>query len=134
MTGQFHLRANENSLRSKVDVLDHGYVQLIDSMGTDETIIAAARMSTGKGFVSWEPYFRCELCGATAQIDFTCGNPHHKVTKYPRGDLGLLTTLYRDGHHTPFEMGELAIEIQAPIFVFREAMRHRVFSWNEFSC
>src|SRR5688572_19530225 len=36
-----------------IKVLDHGYVKLIDSMGNDEAIIEAARMSTGKGFFGW---------------------------------------------------------------------------------
>ena len=35
-----------------IKVLDHGYVKLIASMGSDEAIVEAARMSTGRGFVS----------------------------------------------------------------------------------
>lgn len=119
-------------------VLDHGYVKLIDSMGQDETIVEAARMSTGKGFISWNPYYRCDNCGYT-QIDgetyplFEHGCAKHKMVRAPRGDLGLLETLWENGHHTPFEMVELAVEIQAPISVFRELVRHRTFNLNEFS-
>lgn len=91
-------------------VLDHGYVRLIDFMGRDEDIVEAARMSTGKGFVSWEPY-----------------------EGHPNGDLGLMDFMYRKSHATPFEMCELVIEVQAPIFVFREWHRHRTQSYNEFS-
>ncbi len=94
-----------------IHVLDHGYVTLIDHMGTEETIIAAARMSTGKGFLGWEPN----------------GTPEHK------GDARLLEHLYANNHHTPFEMCELALEVQAPIFVVREWMRHRTCSFNEMS-
>lgn len=125
-------------------VLDHGYVRIIDFMGKDESIVEAARMSTGKGFISWDPYERCDECTMVAPIgqlpvitntkihrDGTksCG----KISVLPNGDLGLLDTLWRKKHATPFEMGELVIEVQAPIFVFREWHRHRTQSFNEFS-
>ncbi|MFZ4795975.1 MAG: FAD-dependent thymidylate synthase [Bacteroidia bacterium] len=86
-----------------IKVLDNGYVKYIDSMGSDESIIEAARMSTGKGFQNWDK------------------------------DIGLLDYLYRHEHMSPFEMPELIIEVQAPIFVFREWHRHRTQSFNEFS-
>lgn len=84
-------------------VLDHGYVRLIDYMGNDESIIEAARMSTGRGFEGWEK------------------------------DAGLLDFLWRNRHTSPFEMCEMVIEVYAPIFVFREWHRHRTQSYNEFS-
>lgn len=91
-------------------ILDHGYIKLVEKYGSDETIIEAARMSTAKGFISWEPYE-----GA------------------PKGDLGLLAHLYNNKHATPFEMAGLIIEVKAPIFVFREWHRHRTQSYNEMS-
>jgi thymidylate synthase (FAD) len=93
----------------RIDVLDHGYVQLVDAMGTDEDIIRAARMSTGGGFKGWGP------------VD---GKP---------GDEKLLRFLWEHDHATPFEFGSMVVEVQAPIFVFREWMRHRTFSYNEAS-
>lgn len=128
-------------------VLDHGYVKYIDSMGTDQTIIEAARMSTQRGFISWDPYQRCEKCDAVCDgrekhdelvRQTLCapggkGTGEHQWKKFPRGDNGLLETLWRDGHHTPFEMCELHIEVKAPIFVFREWHRHRTQSYNEMS-
>lgn len=91
-------------------VLNRGYVLRVASMGTEESIIEAARQSTSGGFVSWEPY-----------------------EGHPKGDTGLLSYLYREGHSTPFEMCELLLEVQAPLFVAREWMRHRTFSYNEMS-
>src|SRR5688572_6641423 len=91
-------------------VLDHGYIQLIETWGSDERIIEAARMSTGKGFLGWGP-----------KED---GSP---------GDEKLLAFLWNNKHATPFEMAGLTIEIQAPIFVFREWHRHRTQSYNEMS-
>ena len=35
----------------KIDLLDHGYIKLIESWGSDERIVEAARMSTAKGFL-----------------------------------------------------------------------------------
>ena len=94
--------------KSKVQVLDHGYVSYINSMGDEESIIEAARQSTTGAFVSWDPY-----------------------EGHPKGDEGLLGRLYKDRHSTPFEMCELLVEMQTPLFVVREIQRHRTFSFNE---
>ena len=94
----------------KIEVLDHGYATHIESWGSDEGIIEAARMSTDGGFVSWDPY-----------------------EGHSRGDAGLLKYLYEHKHSTPFEMGGLTVEIQAPILVFRQWHRHRTQSYNEMS-
>lgn len=91
-------------------VLDHGFVNLVESYGSDERIIEAARMSTQKGFEGWGP-----------KED---GKP---------GDEKLLGYLWKNNHATPFEMAGAVLEIQAPIFVFREWHRHRTQSYNEMS-
>ena len=92
-----------------MQILDNGYIKLIETWGSDESIIEAARMSTNKGFIGWQ------------NEDGT-----------PR-DLKLLEYLYVNKHHTPFEMAGMIIEVQAPIFVFREWHRHRTQSYNEMS-
>lgn len=92
----------------RVPVLDFGYVELIEHWGSDERIIEAARVSTNKGFRGW-------------------GTPEN------RGDERLLAYLYRHKHFTPFEMGGFTIEVSAPIFVFRQWMKHRTQSYNEMS-
>lgn len=125
-------------------VLDHGYVRYIASMGGDEDIISAARMSVGRGFISWEPYTRCAAgCDVwhlgKGRPPSALGLCEHlekdrDATVYmPRGDLGLLEYLYSNGHTSPFEMCQLHVEINAPILVWRQFHRHRVFSYNEFS-
>jgi hypothetical protein len=45
---------------TKQKVLDHGYVELVESWGSDERIVEAARMSTAKGFLGWGP--KCSNC------------------------------------------------------------------------
>lgn len=87
----------------RIELLDHGYVELIETWGSDERFIEAARMSTNKGFKGWDT------------------------------DQKLLAYLYRNNHATPFEMGGLIIEVKAPIMVFREWHRHRTQSYNEMS-
>jgi thymidylate synthase (FAD) len=115
--------------------LDKGYVKFIGSMGSDEEIVEAARMSTGKGFLGWEPVMACKTCG-WKEGDSAGGcdelGAHHIMEK-TRGDGWLLEFLYSNKHMTPFEMPELCIEVKAPIFVFREWHRHRTQSYNEFS-
>ena len=92
----------------KKQILDHGYLQLVETWGSDERIIEAARMSTDKGFLGW-------------------GTPEEP------GDERLLAYLMKNRHDTPFEMAGLVIEVQAPIFVFREWHRHRTQAFNELS-
>lgn len=137
---------------TKQIILDHGYIELIETWGSDERIIEAARMSTNKGFLGWgEPAFlQCPTCGYRLALDLipsekrgepiVCGSPAHDGTQVvmvlqiqPPGDEKLLRYLYVNKHHTPFEMAGMTIEVQAPIFVFREWHRHRTQSYNELS-
>ncbi len=92
----------------RTQILDHGYLEHVESWGSDERIVEAARMSTGKGFLGW----------GTAEVP---------------GDEKLLKFLYSHKHFTPFEMAGMTIEVQAPIMVFREWHRHRTQSYNEMS-
>ena len=130
----------------EIKVLDDiGYVKYIDSMGTDETVIEAARMSTNRGFEGWDDRTECAKCGIVlGEIPATdrgkpCFESHplsddtSHAWKIKPGDGNLLDFLYRHKHSTPFEMCELHIEIQAPVLVFRQLHRHRTFSVNEMS-
>lgn len=120
---------------NQVKVLDHGSVRLVESYGSDEAIIEAARMSTSKGFQGWTQECSCchgdqycEYAGGVAGPCSTC-----KGTGEVEGDTKLLRYLYTNRHMTPFEMAGAIFEIQAPIFVFREWHRHRTQSYNELS-
>ncbi len=112
----------------RYQLLDHGYLELVESWGSEERIIEAARMSTGKGFLGWGP-FHADDC------------PSHTGKKTTRecgcvdkpGDEKLLRYLWTNKHATPFEMTGLTFEVQAPIMVFREWHRHRTQSYNEMS-
>ena len=86
-----------------VPVLDHGFVGLVDYMGSDDAIVQAARVSYGKG------------------------------TKSVNTDRGLIRYLMRHEHTTPFEMCEVKFHIKLPIFVMRQLVRHRTASLNEYS-
>lgn len=114
-------------------VLDHGYLRLVDAWGRDgieevvgeESIIAAARMSTGKGFQGWGPI--------QTKVPSQLPSGGETIEERP-GDEKLLRFLWENKHATPFEMAGITVEAMAPIFVFREWHRHRVpFSYNEMS-
>jgi len=117
-------------------VLDQGYVALVQVWGSDEAIIEAARMSTGKGFKGWGgPCVACEGSGYAKGPrlgDEPCPDCEGKGEK-PPGDEKLLRFLWENKHATPFEMAGAVFEVKAPIFVFREWHRHRKQSYNEMS-
>jgi thymidylate synthase (FAD) len=54
-----------------------------------------------------------------------------EVSSDPERSAGLINYLMRDRHGTPFEHSSMTFYVHAPIFVFREFMRHRMFSYNE---
>lgn len=89
-----------------VKVLDHGLVRLVDSMGSDLSIVRNARVSYD---AAW------------------------RAGENEKGDAGLIRYLYKNSHNTPFESVILTFEIKAPIFVFRQWHRHRTQSYNELS-
>ena len=84
-------------------VLDQGFIGLVDHMGSDQSIVRAARVSYGEG------------------------------TKTVLDDRNLIRYLMRHEHTTPFEMCELVFHIKLPIFVMRQLVRHRTASMNEYS-
>lgn len=116
-------------MNKKVKLLDHGYIQLVESWGSDEAIICGARMSTNKGFMGWGPVH--DLDCASSQEVFPA--PICDCEPKP-GDEKLLKYLWDNKHSTPFELPGLTVEVQAPIMVFREWHRHRVpFGYSELS-
>lgn len=118
--------------RGVYTVLDHGYLRVKETWGSDEEIVETARMSTDKGFLGWEPG-PCPSCAGRGGLEtFQCSDCGGKG-KIP-GDAKLLKYLYEHKHSTPFEFGGLTIEVQAPLMVFREWHRHRVpFGYSEMS-
>lgn len=116
-------------------ILDHGYVELVEVWGSEERIIEAARMSTGRGFLGWGP-LDCPTCKdlTDGEVIWLAGGrmgrqgcEKCKGRGYVEGDEKLLRYLYTEKpqHSTPFEMAGLVIEVQAPIMVYREWHRHR---------
>lgn len=93
----------EAHLYTAHEVLDHGFVRVIDYMGDDAAIVQAARVSYGAG------------------------------TKAARDDAGLIRYLMRHWHSTPFEMCEVKLHVKLPIFVARQWIRHRTANVNEYS-
>jgi thymidylate synthase (FAD) len=120
-------------------VLDHGFITLIRPWGSDEEIVEAARMSTGKGFLGWGPKHADDCSVRTGTPVFIrVGSGPVPPGECPgctpkAGDEKLLATLWNNRHTTPFEQCGMTIEVQAPIMVFREWHRHRTQSYNEFS-
>jgi thymidylate synthase (FAD) len=96
----------------KINVLDRGYVRIVDHMGSDLSVVNAARVSYDK-----------------------------EVSELGEKDLGLLSFLIREKHTSPFRHASLAFEIYAPLVVARQWWKYAVASthlddqngWNESS-
>ena len=93
----------EAHLYTAHEVLDHGFIRVIDYMGDDSAICQAARVSYGRG------------------------------TKSVQNDEGLIRYLMRHWHSTPFEMCEIKLHVKLPVFVARQWIRHRTANVNEYS-
>ena len=84
-------------------VLDDGFVRLVDYMGNDSSIVQAARVSYGDG------------------------------TRKVSEDRALIRYLLRHQHTTPFEMCMLKLHVRVPMDTWRQWIRHRTASVNEYS-
>ncbi|MBN1909910.1 MAG: FAD-dependent thymidylate synthase [Pirellulales bacterium] len=87
----------------KFPVLDDGFVCLVDVMGDDPAVVQAARVSYGEG------------------------------TRHTSDDRTLLRYLMRHWHTTPMEMVELKMLVRVPMDCWRQWIRHRTASVNEYS-
>lgn len=95
--------ALEEILGKPFRVLDDGWVRVVDYMGDDSAVVQAARVSYGKG------------------------------TKRVHEDRGLIRYLMRHRHTTPFEMCEIKLHVRVPMDCWRQWIRHRTASVNEYS-
>ncbi|MCW8130978.1 MAG: FAD-dependent thymidylate synthase [Planctomycetota bacterium] len=84
-------------------VLDDGFIRCVDYMGSDASIVQAARVSYGSG------------------------------TKKVSEDRGLIRYLLRHRHTTPFEMCEIKFHVRVPMDCWRQWIRHRTANVNEYS-
>lgn len=88
---------------NKINVLDKGFIELLEVMGSDATIAESARISyLGK-------------------------------SSGEESDDRLIQKLIANEHKSPFEQAELRFLVKAPIFVARQWMRHRTWSYSEVS-
>ncbi len=85
----------------KFDVLNKGFVRLVEKMGNDFSPVQSARVSFGKGLTT------------------------------EKRDIKLLNYLMEHKHHTPFEHIVFKFHLKLPIFVMRQLVRHRIASINE---
>ena len=97
---------------NKINVLDNGYVRLVDVLGNDLSVVNAARVSYDK-----------------------------EVEEFGAKDEKLIKFLIREGHTSPFRHAALTFEVYAPLFVARQWWKYAVASthvdeqngWNESS-
>lgn len=91
------------TIAAAIKVGAHGFVRYVDHMGNDQAVVQAARVSYGEG------------------------------TKSISDDKGLIRYLMRHKHTSPFEMCEIKLHIKIPMEIWRQMVRHRTASINEYS-
>lgn len=141
-------------------VLDQGFVHLVDMMGDDDSVVEAAKISYGNHYVDdvkkevYEEHFKQKVLDIISfsyfdQIlladgtDYTirqsrdCAELNRKVEaalkKQQAKNTNLLRYLMREYHTTPFEMVELKFLVRVPMDCWRQWIRHRTASVNEYS-
>ena len=87
----------------EVKILDHGFLRVVDWMGTDERIAESARIS------------------------------YKSPSKGAEQDEKLIHYLWKNSHLSPFEQCNVTLNIKMPIFIMRQFVRHRTFKINEVS-
>lgn len=87
----------------KHNVLHDGFIRVVDYLGTDASVVQAARVSYGLGTKTWQE------------------------------DEQLIRFMIRHGHATPFEQCEIKLHMRLPIDVMRQWVRHRTAHVNEYS-
>lgn len=100
---RFNSPALDEIIGKPFPVLDDGFVRVVDYMGNDSSIVQAARVSYGKG------------------------------TKKVSRDRELIRYLLRHQHTSPFEMCSIKLHIRVPMDCWRQWIRHRTASVNEYS-
>jgi thymidylate synthase (FAD) len=100
---RLHVPALDDILGVPFKVLNDGFVRVIDYMGSDPSIVQAARVSYGKG------------------------------TKKLKQDRELIRYLLRHRHTSPFEMCEIKLHVRVPMDCWRQWIRHRTANVNEYS-
>jgi thymidylate synthase (FAD) len=95
--------ALEAMLGERIPVLDQGFIRVVDYLGSDQSIVQAARVSYGRG------------------------------TKTVKDDRELIRYLMRHDHTSPFEMCDIKLHLRVPMDCWRQWIRHRTASVNEYS-
>jgi thymidylate synthase (FAD) len=105
-------------MNKKINLLDHGFVNLVDYMGSDLTVVNAARVSFNKES-DWD-----------SDPNWT-GYREHKLSEK---DQKLISYLAKHKHWTPFAHPQITLRIKAPIFIRTQLFKHKVgFVENEVS-
>lgn len=100
---RYRSEALDSILGRTFPVLDQGFVRVVDYMGCDASIVQAARVSYGAG------------------------------TKSVSDDRALIRYLLRHAHTSPFEMCSIKLHVKVPMDTWRQWIRHRTASVNEYS-
>lgn len=129
-----------NDCLYREEVLDHGFVELIDVMPNE---VSECKKCINNGMMSSETYHegegyfeKCTFCGGKHWFPRDLAIVNAARTSYLgeskgiESDKKLLKYLYKNRHTTPFEMVEFKFRVKAPVLVWWQWVRHRTWSYN----
>lgn len=122
MSPEFAVKVEELRWK-KSPVLNDGFVTLVDVMGDEASVVQAARVSYGQDARKFDKEFG----------DPNDMNEFQIAAAVKKTDLKLIRYLLRHRHTTPFEMVELKFLVRVPMDCWRQWIRHRTASVNEYS-
>jgi flavin-dependent thymidylate synthase len=131
-----------------IQVLDQGFVRLVNVSGDDGAIVTAARVTTGKGRSEhvWGPLVPdgradepswhkiCQVCKVAVDcIESGFAGAGAEDSVCVEGDRRFIRFMMREKHTSPFEFAEITLHMRLPMDVWRQMVRHRTASVQEYS-
>ncbi len=114
---------------SKIDVLGRGYVMLVDHMGSDLSVVNAARVSFDKRSELEQIKVADEVESIFVDADSTIpmpSYPWHYEYRLKESDKKLIQVLAKHGHWSPFAHPQLQFEVKCPMLVKNQWIKHRI--------
>jgi thymidylate synthase (FAD) len=116
---------------TKIELLNAGFVELVDHMGSDLTVVNSARVSFDKTS-EWD--YDKEAIDRVSGTNWQANRLRQEFKKLSDKDAKLIKYLAKHNHWTPFAHPQITLRIKAPISIRTQFFKHKQgFVENEIS-